>query len=222
MQFTFVNMKGGVAGVYYPPLPLWTVSSADGGNVPTLHWNQDTMAENVYFLNLEAIGGCLDGKPMTDVVIASKNSNGSHSDKYGLAQFINHPPRGKRPSVISVPFLWKDAIGYFIKSKDIAEATALELKQQLESFAMTINPLARGPWFVDPVTADVVTFEQCNEPANTAGCAFVLCHDLDSTESDNGNGNDDSGVELLFDYKFSKRNEKKLPDWYTPVDSTGQ
>jgi hypothetical protein len=234
-------------GVYYPPPPLWALSASDGASVVCLHWGDqgnNYQPDNVYYLNLEGVGGRLDGKPLTEMPISPSEP----LEKYGLAQYINHPPPKKRPNVICVPFMWEKAIELFAQSLPSSQYmwrdetcsqinnpdSVLEAARNLlVSPSLAINPVARGNWFVDPVTAEIVTFESGYATEKlSAGCAFVLTHDINtdaagdesSLVEDSDAGHSDSGdnnwAELLFDYKFPVGRKYKVPEWYQPVSYT--
>jgi hypothetical protein len=186
---------------------LWAAITADGSPVRCLHWDSTASQDNSYLLNLEDIGGCLDGKPTAAV---------PPTESVRLAQYVNHPSAGLRPNVVSLPFLWSDAIDVALRY-DHNNYDKTTLKAQLNRMALQLNPLAQGPWFADPVTNEIVTFES-GYRGSPAGSAFILKQDV-GLEVDH-NANSSKEIELLFDYRFSKlrKHRKSLPAWYVPVD----
>jgi hypothetical protein len=175
-----------------------------------LQWGELTnnyLSENEYYMHLAGVGGNLDGKPAAEVALKAWRSS-SQDEKYGFAQFVNHPSANLRPNVASVPFQWSEAIDSYLDALVHRNINRASLREQLCRFARQVNPVASGVWFVDPITDEVATFEN-SYGGSSAGCAYVSTHDIDSNEDE---------IELLVNYDFAAKNGR-LPAWYIPVES---
>jgi hypothetical protein len=164
-------------GIYYPPLPTWLVSLPDGNIAVDLRpQNDQPDFSSVYKINCVK-GGFIEAKDYISSNIA-------------LAHLINHPPKGKRPNVITYEFFWEDF--------------AKEMKFPNQNLLDRISCIREGvPWYVDPNSEEIVTMtKHCS---STVGMAFVASADIAKDE------------EIFFDYKFQDVDD--LPLWYYAVES---
>lgn len=174
-------------GAYYPPPPLWSLSSSDGNSVQSLTNIRHSSGRNEYLIHCQGVGGYIDG-----------NIPFIKEQPFAMAQFINHPPSNSRANVMSFPFLWVDAM--FVHNSSVTKITRNMTSHDFSK----VNRVGSGPWFVDPLSGDTVYLSPETNTAPCAGIAFLATRDIDE------------GEEILFDYKFDI-NDPNLPSWYCPV-----
>jgi hypothetical protein len=171
-------------GTYYPPPPLYALGVADGSYCQTANIVRHMWEHNVYCINLNDMGGYIDG------FLEKEKSKFASLSPYAVGQKINHPDKHNSPNVSTFEFLWRDVFA----SREGCDELCLE-----EFLSHVPVKMGEGPWFIDPSTQEVVTIE--NAPTNPAlpGLALVALEDLED------------GRELFLDYELKPED---MPDWY--------
>lgn len=181
-------------GAYRPPPPQWAVHS-DGSSVitsPPLTSDQgsfdESLGDNAYCMQILPYGGFLDGQ------------DGHEFEKmhpFAVGQFANHPPKGIRPTVYALPFLWSDIAQLLNDAGRDTDTDTLPRP----------NYMRGGFWFIDPATNHQVDLVP-ESPAHDSllcGCALIAASDLDGGQR---------GLEITLDYAL----QKPFPPWYSPVE----
>ena len=183
-----------ITGIFYPPMPLWTLPAADGSCTTTSLLRKEG---NDYLMNLSGMGGFIDGNP-----IHLKHHLHLERSPYSCGNYINHPPGGCKPNVSTISFKWVDV---YESSKEFHNEC------MLYEFLTNVvpNQFGEGPWYVDHDDNGVVYVEDIfksdciSSLCKLKGVAFVAEVDLGSQ------GLNDT--ELFLNYKLEK---KYRPDWY--------
>jgi hypothetical protein len=180
-------------GIYYPPLPICAVGSADGSFSNSVSDVRHMGQTNEYIIHLNQSGGYLDGKDI------EKHT----TNPFAVAQMVNHPSPSFHPNVISFDFHWEDVYNL------CSSSGRLDQKNLIQSYSEYLNILPNrfgsGPWYVDSSTDEVILINdgsgggEAGPPCHLAGLAYMALEDIQD------------GVELFFDYKYPSH---ARPSWY--------
>jgi len=178
-------------GCYEPPPPTLAVLSSDG--VPCVRPEElSLLPSSSYRIHCNNCGGYLDAdKSLRQVDLKVPFSS------YLLGHMINHPPNGIKPNVVPFDFYWDDLISYLKLNSSRNNEVGVDIDRLLSS----VNPIAEGVWYVDPVTFSPVLRSPTCSPR--VGMAIVSLRDLMDCE------------ELWMDYKF---HPEEAPPWYSSAD----
>jgi hypothetical protein len=172
-------------GIYYPPLPICAVGSADGNFSNSVSDVRHMWQTNEYIIHLNLSGGYLDGKDIKNQI-----------NPFAVAQMVNHPSPSFHPNVISLDFHWEDV--YNLCSGQLANKNIFQSYSQYVS--LLPNQFGNGPWYVDSSTDEVIMINDgAGPPCHLAGLAYMALEDIQD------------GVELFFDYRYPVN---ARPSWY--------
>ena len=178
-------------GVYYPPVPVYAVGAADGSYCETACLARHMWDDSMYCIDLSDIGGYIDGKNITEEF--------SSLSSFAVGQMINHPNPLQHPNVTPFDFHWEDVYN----ARNIDNNYDITLEEYLGKVPVK---LGRGPWFIDPITHEVVNIGEGSSDIQLPGLAMVAKEDICD------------GSELFLDYKLPPSNR---PLWYHEPAASG-
>ncbi|KAG7340913.1 hypothetical protein IV203_024456 [Nitzschia inconspicua] len=238
-------------GVYTPPLPslLYNNSAAAAGILCNQEDNNELldtylakylppsrvdMNDNAYIMNLETVGGYIDG-----LALQSSNNGDSCSSRLDASpsacgHLINHyRPFHDKPNVTVISFLWKDVLqqqeDHFLDDDDDHHHDHHDYYQ-----LPNVMRCDGSPWYFDIITQTMVHFPDRQDDSSfrhnsttttvlhplLAGAAIVSVIGDGRTDDDTMYKNRrrlETDQELVLDYRL---NTNKLPnwakDWYQP------
>ena len=147
-------------GKYYPPLPVWAVTSSDTSSGVLLTNERLKCTQNNYIIHCNEIGGFIDGS--AGAVPANLAS------RYAVAQLINHPAQTSLPNVWAFSFNWNavvDLVG-------VHQSFAINVRQ----LASQINTVGEGPWYLDVVNGAIMDIPPSHP---WAGICFIALDDIE-------------------------------------------
>jgi hypothetical protein len=190
-------------GIYTPPLPpplfAGILSCHEDNNeimetylAKRIPPSQVDLEDNAYILNLETIGGYLDG-----LALHSASGRSLDSSPSACGHLINHyRPSQNKPNVAIVPFLWNEVLQP-AGTGDFDAGVMDRLPNAMRCDG--------SPWYLDTITETIIHFpKEEGETTNAihpflAGAAVIsMDHDLSD------------GQELFLDYGLRM---DKLPRW---------
>lgn len=192
-------------GIYTPPLPLVSTgimgSQEDNNELMDAYLakhmppSQVPLEENAYILNLETVGGYLDGCALHSVGKSSRLD----ASPSACGHLVNHyRSTGDKPNVKVISFRWNDVLGQEFDD----EMTISDLPNDMRCDG--------SPWYFDIITQDVVYFPRWEEEQTrvlhplVAGAAIVSINDRLR-----------DGQELFLDYQLRSDDLPKWAiDWY--------
>ena len=188
-------------GVYTPPLPPHASFDVDATQESASCYlgnrvapNGQTIEENAYILNLQDVGGYIDGSES----VGSTEHYDNDDDPFVCAHLVNHHANCNNVTVVS--FRWDDVLR-LTKGVDSDNCHKTGMQQQhpcaLPNKTRTNDDSA---WYLDGQTGTIVTFRDCTAPV--CGAAFVARHDLEQ------------GQELYLDYGLHPPYPTWAKDWY--------
>jgi hypothetical protein len=181
-------------GRYFPPPPLWAVSSDGPGAITCPPLDGDTgsfdsaLGDNSYCLHVYPFGGFLDA-------VDGHSFEAIHP--FALGHLANHPEAGQPPTVTTVTFLWRHVA--------LIQDQRARADMQLAPASYPVpNEMKAGFWFLDPATGEPVDLVPTVHSHLLVGCALVALTDL---------GGRGAPEEMTLDYGL----KPPFPPWYHAV-----
>lgn len=182
-------------GIYTPGLPKYAAESEDSVYLgDSSSPSGRLIEENEYLLNLNALGGYIDGAALVGIDRTSLNERRLDDNPSACGNLINHS--SSESNVEMLPFYW----GEVEEQMDRLSRDVMPFPNQLRSDGST--------WYLDGLTEKVVSFpslqDDCRDvdPPLLCGAAFCSLKDLDV------------GTELLLDYKLKGPYPAWAEEWY--------